>query len=55
MVVKFNGTIIMKKKLPKQVLEGLEANPNISPSVLEAVHKASISDEGGGRIHGKML
>ena len=37
-------------KLPKQVLEELEANPNITPSVLEAARKATIRDEGWDRI-----
>ena len=37
-------------KLPKQVLEELEANPNITPSALEAARKATIRDEGWDRI-----
>lgn len=43
----------MEKKLPKQVLEELEANPNISPSALDAARKATIRDEGWERIQGK--
>ena len=39
-----------RNKLPKQVLEELEANPNITPSVLEAARKATIRDEGWDRI-----
>lgn len=39
-------------KLPKQVLEELEANPNITPSAFEAARKAAIRDEGWDRIHG---
>ena len=42
----------MEKKLPKQVLEELEANPNISPSALEIARKATIRDEGWDRIQG---
>lgn len=46
-----------RNKLPKQVLEELEANPNITPSALEAARKATIRDEGWDRMHGndKML
>ena len=42
----------MEKKLPKQVLEELEANPNISPSALEIARRATIRDEGWDRING---
>jgi len=41
---------VKSNKLPKQVLEELEANPNITPSVLEAARKATIRDEGWDRI-----
>ena len=39
-----------RNKLPKQILEELEANPNITSSVLEAARKATIRDEGWDRI-----
>lgn len=42
----------MEKRLSKQVLEELEANPNISPSALDAARKATIRDEGWDRIQG---
>lgn len=40
----------MEKKLPKLILEELEANPNITPSLLEVARKATIRDEGWERI-----
>ena len=42
----------MKNKLPKQVLEELEANPIIPPTFVEAARKATIRDEGWDRIGG---
>ena len=42
----------MKHKLPKQVLDELEANSNISPEMMEAARHATIRDEGWDRISG---
>ena len=39
-----------QKKLPKEVLEELEENPNISENMLEAARRATIRDEGWDRI-----
>lgn len=43
----------MKKKLPKQVLDELGANPNISPTFLDVARNATIRDEGWDRIRGE--
>lgn len=42
--------MLKKNKLPKEVLEEMEANPNISENMVEAARRATIRDEGWERI-----
>ena len=41
----------MKNKLPEQVLEELDANPNISSKFVEAARRATIRDEGWEKLN----
>ena len=42
--------MLKKNKLPREVLEELEVNPNISENMVEAARRATIHDEGWERI-----